>query len=289
VDPGRVGYAGRKDRHAVTRQWMSLPVAGDDWLADLDDVGLEVLEASRDPEHLRLGDLAGNRFSILVREVAPEALAAARGRLAGVLGRGLPNRFGGQRFGRAGDNAERARALITGAVAPVGRREGRFLLSALQSEVFNRVLERRPVAVDEVLPGDVVVEHDGGGLRWVADPRQVAAGLAAFAVSATGPLPGPKMRRPRGEPLALERAVLAELGLPGLEVDPIWARYNLPGGRRPVRVRVAEASLAAGETATTARLDCVLPAGAYATVLLAELFGEVTDAAAADPSGHDEG
>ena len=57
-----IGYAGRKDRWAVTRQWMSVPrlepaaalaVAGQSW---------RVLEALKHGHKLRTGDLVANRF-----------------------------------------------------------------------------------------------------------------------------------------------------------------------------------------------------------------------------------
>src|SRR5688500_2497204 len=125
VDPGRVGWAGRKDRHAVTRQWLSVPgldplvasgLAGSRW---------RVLGAARPHARLRLGELSGNRFRLVVREVAPEAAAAAAARLAELVAHGAPNRFGDQRFGSWGNNAELGARLLRGERVPGGRRQQR--------------------------------------------------------------------------------------------------------------------------------------------------------------------
>src|SRR6185437_15047447 len=116
------------------------------------------------------GHLAGNRFTITLSDVQggdPEALAA---RLLEIGQTGVPNAFGPQRFGRDGDNPARALAWLSGKErGPRAPRDQRFLFSALQSLLFNRVLDRRVEAGTWgiVLPGDVAKKHDTGGLFTV--------------------------------------------------------------------------------------------------------------------------
>jgi tRNA pseudouridine13 synthase len=59
-----IGYAGRKDRIAIARQWFSVQLGDEAALAKLDVPGLEVLEVSRHRNKLRLGHLRGNRFRL---------------------------------------------------------------------------------------------------------------------------------------------------------------------------------------------------------------------------------
>ncbi len=102
------GYAGLKDRDAVTTQWLSFPAARDPDPAALEGPGLRVLEVSRHANKLRAGHLRGNRFAIVVRGGDVERARAAAAALAA---RGLPNFFGPQRFGSEGRNAAVGRAV----------------------------------------------------------------------------------------------------------------------------------------------------------------------------------
>ncbi len=270
-----VGYAGRKDRFAVTTQWFSVPGLAPDAARLLELPDARVLDAAAHPHKLRTGQLRANRFSIVLREAAllasPDAL---RSRLASLVERGMPNRFGAQRFGRDGDNASRGRRLLHGELRVRDRREARFLLSALQSEVFNAVLAARGPDLVSVEPGDVAVVHASGGLFRVEDVERESARAARFEISATGPIFGSRTLAPEGAPGERERAVLAELGVPG---DPDPPRgIRLRGARRALRVQPEDARLevmASGDGAGDGlRLRFTLPPGSYATVLLEELL-----------------
>ncbi|HEX5693018.1 MAG TPA: tRNA pseudouridine(13) synthase TruD, partial [Arenimonas sp.] len=110
-----VGYAGMKDRHALTRQRFSvhLPkrVAPD--LGALQDEALQVLDQAWHNRKLPRGALRGNRFELVLRDVRGEP-AAIEARLQAIASGGLPNYFGGQRFGRDGDNVDSARRMFAG-------------------------------------------------------------------------------------------------------------------------------------------------------------------------------
>jgi tRNA pseudouridine13 synthase len=262
-----VGYAGRKDRRAVTTQWFSVPGLAPDCALALSLPGVRVLDAARHPHKLRTGHLRGNRFRIAVRG---GDVAAAQDALARLERVGMPNRFGDQRFGRGGANPERAHALLAGGPAPGDRRQARFLLSALQAAVFNDVLAARAPRWDRVERGDVAVVHASGGLFRVDDPEAEAARAAAFEISATGPIFGTRVLAPGGDVAECERAVLARHG-----IDPDNPRVprgiRLRGARRSLRVRPQAASV--GSTADGLELCFTLPAGSYATVLLEEVLG----------------
>lgn len=276
VDAGQVGWAGRKDREAVARQWLSVPGIGAARAATLAGEGWRVLRADAHGERLRLGELVGNRFRLVVRDVDDAAAAAAVERLAEIERHGMPNDFGEQRFGRDADNAQRGARLLRGEKVDGGRRQQRLYLSALQSALFNEVLRTRPAPPHVLLPGDLALVHASGALLHVGSPAlphddRLTARAAAFELSPTGPLVGHKMRPPRGEPLAHERAAAARLGMPWVTELPRLRNHLLPGGRRPLRVRVGELAHRRLD-GDAIELAFVLPPGSYATVLVGELF-----------------
>ena len=106
IEAGDVGFAGRKDRHAVTEQWFScyLPGGkGPQW--DLLEIeGVELIETTRHAKKLRKGDLNGNHFELTVRGVSdPRSLEA---KLLAVRDSGVPNYFGEQRFDYNNNNLQ---------------------------------------------------------------------------------------------------------------------------------------------------------------------------------------
>ena len=134
--PVDIGYAGRKDRHALTEQWFScyLPKAEPSW-EKLSIEGVEVLSVERHFRKLRRGDLRGNDFAIKVSQISSKELLL-RGRLNVIRDKGFPNYFGVQRFGR--DNLARAQCFLRKAEERVGERG--MLISAMRAYLFNECL-----------------------------------------------------------------------------------------------------------------------------------------------------
>jgi len=269
VRPGDVGYAGRKDRVAVTRQWLSVPGLDPARAHGLAGDGFRVLEAVRHAHKLRTGQLAANRFELVVRELAPAQAAGAAAALAALVRTGMPNRFGAQRYGRGGRNPDAARALLAGRAPGRDRRAARFLLSALQAEVFDACLDARPLPLDALEAGEVAFVHASGASFLVEDAAREAPRAAAFEISASGPIFGTRLLEARGAAAERERAALRAAGVPEPLRPP--AGIRLRGARRPFRVRPADAAcedLAAGAV----RLRFTLPPGSYASVLVDTLF-----------------
>jgi len=266
-----VGVAGMKDRHAVTRQWLSLPppVTPEQALAlELEDV--RVLEAARHAHKLRTGHVRANRFVLRVRGVVPDAVARAQA-IMGVLARppGAPNFYGEQRFGREGDNAARGREMLAGGKPPRDRKLARLLVSALQSELFNAWLTARMTdgLYARVLAGDVLRKL-GGGMFTCEDAATDEARLLAGELVVTGPMFGDKMRAAAGDAGAREDAILAAAGLARDSFASV--RAIAEGTRRDASIQVGEPSVAAdGETLEVA---FTLPGGAYATTVMREVM-----------------
>jgi len=277
IDAREVGYAGMKDRHATTRQWLSLGrVAPETALAAGDDL-VRVLRALRHGNKLRTGHLRGNRFEVVVTDLYDPADGA---RLCEALGRlareGLPNRYGDQRFGAAGDNARRGLAVIRGQARERDHRRRKLWLSAAQSAVFNGVLSLRAAAglLRQVVPGDVLQKTATGGMFATEDPATDQARVDAGEVVITGPMPGGRTREPAEgtRARALEDEALAALGASRAEFASV--RRDLPGTRRPLLVPVtlgAPAGAPVDGDPRAIRLAFELPAGTYATVLIEAL------------------
>ena len=206
-----VGYAGLKDRHAVTTQRFSvhLPRRVAPELALLQSDDLRVLDSSWHNRKLPRGALAGNRFELVLRELTGER-AAIEARLAAIAAQGVPNSFGEQRFGRAGDNVEAARRMFAG--RRVKREERSLLLSAARSEIFNAVLAAR------IAEGSWANGAEGevwmlDGTHSVFGPEPLSPELRARAeaqdIHATGPMWGRGELRSAGHVRALEEAAAA--------------------------------------------------------------------------------
>ncbi|MHB8912736.1 MAG: tRNA pseudouridine(13) synthase TruD [Lysobacter sp.] len=296
-----IGYAGMKDRHAVTRQRFSVHLpkrVAPDLDALQNDAAahdsLKVIDHQWHARKLPRGALAGNRFVLVLREVRGER-EAIEGRLQAIAASGVPNYFGEQRFGREGDNVANALAMF-GYASPSQnpahpcadyphkrrmRREQRsVLLSAARSELFNRVLAARVVAGtwNRPLDGEVWLLD---GSRSVFGPEDfndtLAERLAAFDIHPSGPLWGRGELRSRGAAAEVELTALAgdeaaalRLGLEGAGLDQ---------ERRGLRLRPTELVWRWLDDGAL-ELGFSLPAGAYATVVLAEL-GEIRSTATA--------
>lgn len=277
LHPSGVGLAGLKDKQAFSTQWFSLHLHAQDPHAAAErvrsELGIEVLEASRHSNKLRLGHLRGNRFDIRLRAVKPDALAAAQAIAQRLLERGLANAFGPQRFGRDGDNAERGRELFE---RPARGWLAEFQLSAWQAECFHRWLEARHALgrLPALMRGDIAERCDGPQFA-VEDPECEAPRIASREIVPTGPLFGYRMREAQDESAQLEQRCLADSGI---TLDDL-RRAQLPGARRAAWLHLRECELRL-EAPDLLRIAFALPPGSYATTVLREFQksdGQKTD------------
>lgn len=266
-----ISWAGLKDRHAVTRQYLCAPARYvEPKLESFSMPGVTVLRAARHRNKLKSGHLHGNRFELKVREVKDTGAALAA--LEQLVKLGVPNYFGEQRFGFGGDNAEKGKQILLAGGRHRDRFERKLFLSAYQSELFNRVLAARITGgtYGTVLAGDVLKKVPTGGEFICAEPAVDQLRFDRFEVSTTGPIFGPEMRRPEGEVDALESKVLSDEGIERSLFEK--GGDETSGVRRPLRVPVTlEDARAEGDVL---HLRFTLPAGSYATVLLRELIKE---------------
>lgn len=169
VRRGAIGFAGLKDKHAVTRQTLSVHVPGKkpEDFPMLEHDKARVLGAQLHDNKLRRGHLAGNRFVIYLRDV-DQMSGVLRAKL--VLDRlarvGVPNRLGVQRFGATKTNHLVGRAVLLGAYeeavkllvgpnpeAPEAQAEARERYAAADYDGAYALMPRRYAAERSLLRG----------------------------------------------------------------------------------------------------------------------------------------
>ncbi|ASP38766.1 tRNA pseudouridine(13) synthase TruD [Bacterioplanes sanyensis] len=157
-----VGYAGLKDRHAITRQWFSiyLPRVEAPDFSQLNDDEMQVLSQQRHVRKLRRGDLAGNEFRLHLRHLSGD-IAALDAVLQQIKAQGVPNYFGEQRFGHGGHNVVSGLAMLRGEFKVKNRNKRSLYLSAVRSLLFNQVIASRMQQPGwlQALDGDVLDEQ----------------------------------------------------------------------------------------------------------------------------------
>jgi tRNA pseudouridine13 synthase len=271
VPVGSVGTAGLKDRHAVTRQWVSVPAEAESRIGKVDGEGIRVLKHDRHANKLKPGHLKGNSFRILIRGAdatkAP-TLDAIRTRLRD---QGLPNYYGPQRFGRDGSTLDLGFRCLAGTQSRRVRPfQYKFALSAVQSLLFNDYLGRRlrDGLFRTVLLGDVMAKRETGGLFVVQDVPAEQARFDSKETLHCGPMFGKRTFAAEAVAAEREAAVLAANNLSVAAFDGFGKLMS--GTRRHNLVDLT--NLQAEWKPEGLQLVFDLPAGSYATVLLREVM-----------------
>lgn len=269
-----IGVAGLKDARAVTTQMLSLQGVSPEQVARLalDDQILKVEVLARHRNRLRTGHHAGNRFRLIIRDVAEQAVESVPAVLEQLIRRGVPNYFGPQRQGKEGDNYQVGAALLNDPRRreKLPRAKRIWYLNAYQSFLFNRILARRIDRLDRVLVGDWAMKLENGACFQVEDAEKEQARADRFEISPTGILFGSRVSWASGEPGRIEEAVIAEAGTTQDALVSAAKACGFRGERRALRVPLAELEWTLEGSALT--LAFALPPGAYATSVLRELM-----------------
>ncbi|MEC9340021.1 MAG: tRNA pseudouridine(13) synthase TruD [Pseudomonadota bacterium] len=266
-----VGYAGLKDKQAVARQWLSVPlVPGREPSAGQNPArGLRVTAVHRHDRKLRQGGGAGNRFVLRLTRFEGDR-ADVEERLRRCASQGIPNYFGPQRFGIGDGNVLRARAMFSGERPCNDRFLRGLLISAARAELFNRLLSIRvrDGTWNGIIDGDVI--NLAGSRSWFRCENCADADLVDRArvldIHPTGPLWGEGDPPSDAVALALEREAVA--------CDPVL-RDGLAGigakqDRRALRCPVQGLTWQWSEQ-DTLELEFSLGSGSYATAVVREL------------------
>ncbi len=283
-----MGYAGLKDKNALTYQYISLPKRYENALQKFSHPQIKILEKHLHTNKLRLGHLKGNRFFITLKKVFPMQARKIDEVIRIIEKEGLPNFFGYQRFGKEGDNYLLGREIALGRKRERNIKKRRLLLNAYQSHLFNLWLSKRveisklinafspkelktsldlPEGIVEelkkqkpffkILPGDIAKHYPMGKIFFVDDPLQESTRFFHRAISPTGLLPGSKTPRSDGMARELEKDFDADI--------------PQQGDRRYAWIFPEDLQGKYKEKEAHYELSFFLPKGSYATILLEEI------------------
>ena len=266
ISARNMSYAGLKDRKAVTEQWFSLQMPGQQTpdFSQFSLEGVEILDVTRHQRKIRIGSLQGNHFEILLRNA--EETDELKVRLDFLAKNGFPNYFTEQRFGRDGNNLTQALRWANGEIKVKDRNKRSFYLSAARSEIFNLILSKRIELnlAQQILVGDVL-QLNGSHSWFVVDESedlaQLQQRLAQQDVLLTAPLIGEEEKSAvdfENEIFAQHQALFA-----------LMRQERMKAARRPILMQPQHFQWQFEPNGL--RLQFALPAGSYATALIREL------------------
>jgi tRNA pseudouridine13 synthase len=271
-----VSFAGQKDKHAVTEQWLCARVPGKEMpdLTQFQLEGCQVLEYARHKRKLRLGALKGNQFTLILREVKGRDDVEAR--LQAIVDGGVPNYFGAQRFGIGGSNLHGALRWAESGAPVRDRNKRSFWLSAARSALFNQIVSERLKKTDfnQVVDGDAL-QLSGRGSWFVAGVEEQAllqARVDARELMITAALPGTGDWGTQRDALVFEQTVLAE----ETALQSLLQREKVEAARRAMLLYPQQLSWNWWDDVTV-ELRFWLPAGSFATSVVRELINTTGD------------
>jgi tRNA pseudouridine13 synthase len=283
-----IGYAGLKDKNAMTVQYISLHKKYEEALKNFNFEGIKILSKTYHNNKIRIGHLKGNRFYIKLKKVNPTNAAKIDEALKNIDTFGMPNFFGYQRFGKDGDNHILGEKIAKGEARERNPRVKRLLVNAYQSHLFNLWLSRRleintlvnSFKVEEVenllnmpnaevkkmkaqthpfklISGDVMEHYPHGRLFDFEGDAEDLKRFNERNISPTGLLCGNKVR-------------LATQNARGIEKE-YDDTINADGARRYAWVFPTEIEGRFDKQEAQYEMNFTLPKGSYATVLIEEI------------------
>jgi tRNA pseudouridine13 synthase len=274
-----LGYAGLKDKNALTYQYISIHKNHAQKMQDFSHENIKIIASTYHNNKLKIGHLKGNSFFIRLKKVSPLENKKLQEAINWIAKNGMPNYFGQQRFSTG--NTDKAKAMLDGSLKVRDKKERTFLLNAYQSDIFNAWLVKRveiskliegfePKQLKELLPftlqtlqslktqtqffklleGDLMMHYPHGKVFELDSVER----FVQKDVAPTGPLFGKKMTAP--SKLALEIEKDYEQSLP------------VNGARRYAWIFPDIIDYKYKEELEHFEINLVLPKGCYATVFI---------------------
>ncbi|WP_321777985.1 tRNA pseudouridine(13) synthase TruD [Sulfurimonas sp.] len=261
----KIGYAGLKDKHATTTQYISVDATYEKMLKKFYHKQIKILSATRHSHSIRMGDLTGNRFSINLHFVDNIDAGKIEKVARKIAKNGLPNYFGYQRFGRDADSINQAKEMIQGDLFIEDAKVKKFLVSIYQSTYFNDWLrERVNITLDndetvfKLLEGDVYKSLDAK----LSTPKIMPTKeFESKKLVPTGLLCGRDVFRARDEAGKIEN-----------RFDDEYLQDK--GYRREALIYPKDIVCSYVKKQTLLNISFSLPKGSYATVFLESIAGK---------------
>lgn len=283
-----IGYAGLKDKHAMTKQYISLHKKHEEAIESFEHENIKILSKTYHNNKIRIGHLKGNRFYIKLKKVNPTAGQKIDEALKNIDSYGIPNFFGYQRFGNDGDNHVLGEQIAKGLKKERNVKIKKLLISAYQSHLFNLWLSRRleintllaSFEVDEletllnmpkdelvklkaqthpfkILQGDLMEHYPYGRLFEFDGTEHDINRFNERDISVTGALVGKKVKLSSGIAGGIEKEFFSDINEDGARRYAWIYPTEIEGRYKPLEAQY--------------ELNFTLPKGSYATVLIEEI------------------
>jgi len=285
-----IGYAGLKDKNATTIQYLSIPKQVEkEVIKNLTTEKIEILERKYSKFPIKVGQLKGNNFSIVLHNVSQIAKNQIEKIAQKMLQEGIPNYYGYQRFGEDSKSYLQGKEIAHSGKKLKGAKE-KLLVSAYQSYLFNEWLSHRvsvskiisennietasktlnyPTELSKVLKaqpqffklfiGDALQTYPYGKTVYVQEFEKSVKSFQTQKYSPTGLLIGMKAKKAMGDARYLEEK---------FDDDEL---YSLNGDRRYAWIFPKDLSLNYNQESKKLTLNFYLPKGVYATTFLEEI------------------
>lgn len=284
-----IGYAGLKDKNAMTVQSFSVPKSCEASLAKFHHDNIKILETTYHNNKIRIGHLKGNKFFIRLKRVNTVNSRKIEQILGQIATYGMPNYFGFQRFGIEGDNYKKGEQIVQGKLKERSFKLRQMYINAYQSYLFNEWLGKRielsklvdafePKAIYEklnlplevvkqmkkqehpfkLLPGDLMSHYPFGKIFHVENLEEEAEKFFKLDRVPTGILAGKKVKASVGLAYEIEK-----------EYD---IKIPEDGARRFAWIFPQEIESNYKDEKNWMEISFTLPKGSYATELISELI-----------------
>jgi tRNA pseudouridine13 synthase len=287
-----IGYAGLKDKHAMTMQYISLLAKdNEEKLKTFNHDKIKILSTTRHNNKIRTGHLKGNHFKVRLKKVLGVQKDKLNSVLKWIKKEGVPNYFGNQRFGNSGDNWKEGKEILEGTLKIRDRKTRTFLINAYQSYMFNNWLSKRielSMLLEafsqsdaekvfnlpdnslegtksqphffKILEGDLMMHYPYGRLFELESMEEEAKRFSEFDIAPSGLLAG--------------KRVTTSEKVAGLIEQNYNEEINENGARRYAWIKVTDIKKTYVEEKAHYELEFTLPKGSYATNVLDVLRGE---------------
>ncbi len=284
------GYAGLKDKEALTYQYISFNKMYREKIENFSHDQIKIVETTFHNNKIKRGHLKGNRFFIRLKKVLPLQAGKITQAIKKIEAEGLPNFFGYQRFGNDADNHIQGQKILEGSLKIKNISMRSFLLNAYQSHLFNAWLSKRlelshmvnsftPAEVAgqyaelteetaaalkqqpqffKLLRGDVISHYPHGRLFFAEDLEEESRRFCEKNTVPTGLLSGKKSKK-----------AVDEAGLFEAPFDTVTTM--LDGDRRFAWVFPEEFEYEFKEKEAWFEVKFFLPKGSYATNVIQEI------------------
>jgi len=269
----QVGYAGLKDRHAVTQQWFSVQLSKVTDIKKIESAlpdEVTILKSNKHSRKIKTGQLEANQFEIVVRDIKGDK-EQIENNINKVIKNGVPNYFGPQRFGHDMGNIQKAQDWFSGTYKAKTKNLKSLLISTSRSHIFNTIVAQRIKNNTWYTPiqGDILQLNKSHSWFHSSDatPVEITKRLNEFDVHLTAAMYGEDDVQSRDECEILETNIASKFPI----YQTGFEKYRLKQDRRAMRI--CPIDLTYEWIDEYLKLTFQLTPGAYATGILREIIG----------------